>query len=362
MKFMTFRHKYNKKLATPPGTPTYVGTRNTTESAKAFLHTIKKDSLEGTIKTVTVEDKEFTKNFVPDPTCNTWLEVCGNQDIDFIKQLGEHFNLHPLIVEDILNSKHQPKLDDFDDYVVIFLRRSYDLPETIEYESEQICIIIFKDIVISISEYLDDFFDPIKKSMNRFFETYSSHENDFLAYSLIDFIIDSYYLELDLIENEVEVIENEINQGGIKEAKDKIFMLKRKNLGFRKLIWPLREIASNMRKLKTELISNEVKFYLRDLNDHLLHITEIMEINRDLINSLRENYNSELNLRMNSSIYTLTIISTIILPLTFITSLYGMNFEYMPELTWKYGYLAVWILLLFITSIMLVFFKKKRFI
>lgn len=346
------------KLGLPPGNISVYKQREGRQS-EIILNYIDRRS-KGPDKFISKTDFDLTllheylsSNYV------AWLEIRGNTDLKVMGSLNEILNINSLVIEDILNSNQRPKLEVFSNQLAMFMKRRFQLPEDFDKETEQISILLFNNLVITISETYDDFFKPIKSNIQKYSEKFKELDEDFIAFSLMDYLVDTYIIQLQYLEEEIEEIEEAIDNNQFDRVKEDIYALRRRNLGLRKVVVPLRDIAISLRKVDIELFSDEVKTYLRDLNDHILLAIDTVELNRDIITSLRENYVSELSHRMNEIMFTLTIISTIILPLTFLTSLYGMNFVNIPELSWEYGYFALWGVMLVLASSLLFLFRRR---
>ncbi|MCY3412134.1 MAG: magnesium/cobalt transporter CorA [Candidatus Heimdallarchaeota archaeon] len=351
---------FQSKYGSPPGTAKYTGEKKG-EIVKVNFHLFSKNKKKGSLQSHQDIDIAETVNLIDNKNVN-WIEIEGCHDVDIIIQLKSLFNIHDLLIEDILNPNQRPKVDDFNNQIAIFIRKPYGMPDSHELFSEQVGIILLENLVISITESPDNFFEPIKRSINRAFPLFSSMSEDFLAYSMIDLLIDKSLMINEELENKIADLEEKINERKLTGIKTDIYSLRRANIAFRKMILPLREIGIILRRLDTILMSEKVRSYLKDVNDHILSLIDSVELNRELISSLRESYSNEISNQMNEIMFTLTIISTILLPLTFLTSLYGMNFSYMPELSWRYSYFVLWGVMLAIISGLIYYFKNRRWL
>jgi magnesium transporter len=301
----------------------------------------------------------------------TWIQVRGLHDIDKLKTVWDYFQLHPLIQEDIVSTSQRPKVEHYDNTVFVVLRmikqNSGDNGDY-SFQSEQISIVLGENYVLSFQESDEPIFDPVIKRLEIKTTRLRRHGPDYLAYSLIDTIVDHYFHALDDIGEAIEVVEEQILREPISDHLQKIHKLRRDLIYFRKSVWSLRDGINTLIRDDLPLISNEVKIFLRDVYDHVVQVIDSIETNREMIFGLFDMYMSGLSNRMNEVMKVLTIIATIFIPLTFIAGIYGMNFDpdaspfNMPELNWYYGYPISLIFMAMITGFMLWYFRKKRWI
>jgi magnesium transporter len=290
----------------------------------------------------------------------TWINIDGIHDVEFIKQAGEIFDLHPLLLEDILNPDHRPKIEEYGEYLHFTLKELKWNPKEKEIESEQISFVFGKGFVISFQEQKGDIFEPIRDRIRHAKGRMRKMKADYLAYTLIDIIVDHYFTIIDLIECEIEELETEILKSTDENNIRKIQKLKKDLMVLRKSIIPLRESVGNLEKSGSELIEERTTYFLKDVYDHTLHITDSIESYREMLNSLMELHISGMNNRLNKVMKVLTIISTIFIPLTFIVGVYGMNFDNMPEIHWQYGYYAVWGFMILTVFLMLYILRRNK--
>ena len=290
----------------------------------------------------------------------TWINIDGIHDTMILKKLGECFGFHPLILEDILNTQQRPKLEDFTDYIYFVLK-------TIEYNSktnavslEQVSIILGKNYVISLQEKPLKIYEPIRDRIKKDKSKIRNAGSDYLAYLLIDSIIDNYFSVLEKTGERIEHVENKLVTNPTQKTLKAIYDLKRNMLYMRKSTWPLREIISKLERGEISLINESTRIYIRDIYDHIIQVIDTIETFRDMLSGMVDIYLSSMSHKLNEIMKVLTIISTIFIPITFIASIYGMNFRFMPEITWKWGYLAVWAIILFIIVYMIIYFKRKK--
>jgi len=290
----------------------------------------------------------------------TWIDIDSLENADLIDRVGTLFNIHPLIIEDIKKPGHRPKMEEFDSYSY-FVLRMFSLQNN-KISIEQVSIIMGKSYIITFQEKPGDVFDPIRERIRAGKYRINSLHSDFLAYSLIDSIVDNYYIILETLGEQVESLEDILLVNPGKSALHKIHFLKRKILSLRRSVWPLRELLTNFERSESALIEKPTHEYIRDIYDHVIQIIDTIETYRDSLSSMLDIYLSSLSNRTNEIMRVLTVISTIFIPLTFITGLYGMNFKYMPELSWKAGYPIVLLVMAFVVIGLIIFFKKKKWL
>ena len=289
-----------------------------------------------------------------------WINVDGIHNVSIVEQIGKAFNIHPLTLEDIVNTDQRPKFEDYDFYDVAMMKMLY---YDTELHSEQLSIILLDNLVISFQEiHGGDAFDPIRERIKMAKGRIRKCGADYLAYALIDSIVDSYFTILEKIGDKLEALDEEIMTDPTPESLRKLHNMKLEMIFLRKSVWPLRELINNIERSESELFKESTSVYLRDVHDHTVRVIETVESYRDLISGMMDIYLSNLSNRMNEVMKVLTIISTIFIPVTFIAGVYGMNFEYMPELHSKWGYIGVWILMLTIMISLAMYFRRKKWL
>ncbi len=288
----------------------------------------------------------------------TWINIDGIHDPKMIEDLGKQFGFHSLLLEDIMNTEQRPKIDDFEDHLFIILKMlTY---HNKEITTEQMSIIIGKNFVISFQETEGDIFDPIRKRIRENKGKHRKRGTDYLAYSLIDAIVDHYFVLLEKLEDEIETLEDTITKptsGTIKATHQ----LKREIIMLRRSIWPLREVIGGMMRSGSALIKKNTTIYLRDVYDHTIQIMDTIEAFRDILYGILEVHLASISNKMNEIMKVLTVIGTIFIPLSFIASLYGMNFE-MSVYHWKYSYIVTLSGMSLIVLLLLYYFRKKGWI
>jgi magnesium transporter len=293
----------------------------------------------------------------------TWIDIEGLHDVGLLERLGDGFGLHPLILEDILNTDQRPKSDDMDDYIYVVLKMLDFDPASLDIVSEQVSIVFGRNFVISIQEGNEgDLFEPLRERIRNGKGRIRKHGADYLAYALLDTIIDHYFLILEKFAERIETLEESLVSDPKPETLHQIHRMKREMIFLRKSAWPLRELIYNLEKSDSELIQSTTKIFLRDIYDHAVHIIDSIETYREMLSSMLDIYLSSVSNRMNQVMKVLTIIATIFMPLTFLAGVYGMNFKYMPEIGWPWGYPLVLLVMIGLALAMVQYFKKKKWL
>ncbi len=290
-----------------------------------------------------------------------WMNTTGLGDVEWIRKTGEIFGLHPLAIEDILNTHQRPKLDDFGDHFFITLRMAVPNGSG-QLALPQLSLVLGKDWVLTFLEQPSEALRPIEERVCNGHGRIRAYGADHLAYSIIDSVVDHYMVLLERLADQIETTEEEIIQGRGARTIERLHEMKMALLLLRKAVWPLRELIPALQRRQGDLIRAETEFYLRDLLDHVIRVGEDIELYRAMIDGLMTLHLSRASYSMNEVMKVLTIIATIFIPLTFIVGVYGMNFKYMPELDVPWAYPAVWGLMLLITAGLIVFFRKRKWL
>lgn len=356
-----FIKKISKTAGLSPGALVYVGEPIVNEPVKITVIDYDQNNLEEKIVTDIQECFIFK-----DTATVTWINIDGLQSLEIIEKLGKCFNIHQLVLEDILNTGQRPKYDDFEAHIFVVLKMIMFDQKVKEIVSEQVSIIFGENFVISVQESEGDVFDPIRERIRNNKGRIRKMGADYLAYALMDSIVDNYYGILEKMGDKIELMEDDLVSNPSTKVLNKIHKLKNDVIYLRKTVWPLRDVVSGLERGESPLIKQKTRIFLKDLYDHTIQAIDTIETYRDMISGMVDIYMSSLSNKLNEVMKILTIISTIFIPLTFIAGIYGMNFNHaaspwnMPELSWKYGYLGVWGVMLIITVGMLIFFKKKK--
>lgn len=292
------------------------------------------------------------------PALVNWINLDGLSDISIINKIGEHFSLHGLLLEDI-STDHQPKVEEYEEYLFFTLKMLYRIEKNI-IDYEQISFVLGKNYLISFQEKEGDLFGPLRDRIRLDQGRVRKKKADYLLYRLIDIIVDNYYIVLDSIGQQIEQIEEEIYKGHTGQEFRKIQRLKKELIFLRKALYPLRDAMSKLIKDESGFIdSSNIRFF-NDVYSHVAHLIDSLDTYKDLTSGLMDIYINTQNTRMNEVMKVLTVISTIFIPLTFIVGVYGMNFEFMPELHWQTGYAFVWGVMLLMVIAMIRYFRYKK--
>jgi magnesium transporter len=297
----------------------------------------------------------------PDRKTVTWIHIDGLQDVRLLEQMGVVFGLHPLILEDILNTDQRPKLEDHGDYLYIVLKR-FHTEEGSRLVPEQVSIVLGSNYLISLQEKEGKLLDPVRERLRNDRGRLRKGGADDLAHALLDGIVDGYFSILDHFGEEIETLEEALMSRPSPETLRAIQILKREMILLRKAVWPLREVVGNLSRSDSPLIREVSFLYFRDVSDHTVQIIDTIETYRDMLSGMLDIYLSTISNRMNEVMKVLTVIATIFMPLTFLAGVYGMNFKYMPELEWRWGYFALWGVILVIAVFMLIIFRRKKWL
>ncbi len=345
-----------KKSGLPPGTIVYVGKQKTDQVRINVIDYDEKYFEEKEAKVI-----EETFEFVDKKTV-TWINIDGLQKVDVIEKIGSHFNLHPLVMEDIANTEQRPKFEEFENHIFVVLRMLRYDDQNNEIISEQISLILGSGWVLSFQESEGDVFDKVRALLRNNKGRIRKLSADYLLYTLIDAVVDNYFAVLEKMGEKIEDIEDVLITDPNPRTLTTIHDLRRESISLRKSVWPLREAVNSLERVESKLVSKTTKIYLRDVYDHTIQIIDSIETFRDLLSGMLDIYLSSLSNKMNQIMKVLTIIATIFIPLTMVSSIYGMNFRYMPELEMTWGYPLVLLLMLSIAVTMLLYFRKNRWI
>lgn len=298
--------------------------------------------------------------FKDSPTV-TWLNITGVHDENIIHEIGENFKIHPLVLEDITNTTQRPKMEEHDDYLFVIIKMAY-LDEKSEVALEQLGLLVGKDYVISLQEKEGDVLEGLRDRIRNNKGKIRKLGSDYLMHGIIDAVVDHYFSVLERIGEEIEDLEEELMQSASQKLLTKIYHLKQELVFLRKSIWPMREVVSALQRAENKLISPGTSVYFRDVYDHTVQVVETVETFRDMASGMLDLYLSTISNKMNEVMKVLTIFAAIFIPLTFIAGVYGMNFEFMPELKWRLAYPAWWVMVISLTIGMLIYFKKKKWL
>lgn len=344
-----------RKIGKAPGTITYLGRREKTDSSVHVFDYSSKEIREDHPKTL--RDILAYKN----SESTTWIDVVGLNDEKYIESLGKEFGLNPLLLEDAINTHQRPKVDEYDSYIFGVFKMIY-LTEANEVVNEHVAIVLFEKCVLVFQEVKEDVFEGVRNRLKSGLGRIRDRGNDYLFFALLDAIVDHYFMVLENINHRMEVLEEEVYDNPTPEVAQRIQQLKKDVLKIRRYIFPVKELISRLMDSESPLISKDTKLFLRDAHDHCTEINESLQVYREMAMSLMEMYMSNMSNKMNEVMKVLTIMASIFIPLTFIAGVYGMNFKNMPELQSDYGYFIVWGVMIALFLGMLIYFKKKQWL
>ena len=357
-----FIKKSSKMSGLPPGALVHIGEKKT---EKVRITVIDYD--ENSIQEREVKKVEECFPFKETPTV-TWINIDGLHQIDIIETLGKQFDVHPLVLEDIVNTDQRPKLETFDEYLFFVIKMIYHDEKYQEIRAEQVSLILRKNTVLSFQESSGDVFDPVRERIRNAKGRIRKLGADYLAYILLDAIVDNYFSILEKIGEKIGDIEEVILSNPTPETLQMIHHVKQDIIYLRKSVWPLREVINNFQREESKLLAKSTNIFLRDLYDHTIQVIDTIETYRDMVSGMLDIYMSSVSNKMNEVMKVLTIFAAIFIPLTFVAGLYGMNFNpsaspfNMPELGWGFGYPLVLLLMAGMALTMLFYFRKKKWL
>lgn len=344
------------KSGMPPGSLVHVGEIHEVVSRISLID-YNKDSIEE--KSIKSIDEVIPYK---DRDTVTWLIVEGLSDVGIIESIGKLFDVHPLVLEDILNTHQRPKFEEYDSYLYIVLKGLMAEEEKFSVNYEQISILVFDNFVITFKEKIDDLFLPVMQRIRGSKGRFISMGADYLTHSIMDIVVDQNFLLVDALADTIDAIEDEILSHPTVETLNSLQAVKREVIYMRRYTSPLRELLSSLLRSESRIIKESTRIYFRDVLDHVLRVSEAIDSYRDILSNLLDIYNSSISNKMNEVMKVLTVFASIFIPLTFLVGIYGMNFEYMPELKWRWAYPALWVVFVAITVSLLVYFKKKKWL
>ncbi len=348
--------KSRKKFGLSPGSLVYVGDKKD-ELINMSVIDYNADRID-IIENATIEQIRQCNN----SDTVSWLNISGIHDTEKIDAIGKIFNIHPLVLEDVLNTQHRAKIDDYNDYLFVILKMVYTDPEKNTIAFEHVCMVIGKRFLISFQERHKDVFNSVRDRLKKTKGRIRKAGTDYLAYALMDMVVDHYFVVLEQMGEEIELLQEEALENPTPDTLNAIQEFKHQIILLRKSVWPLREMIGNLQRGESSLIDNSVMIYLKDVYDHVIHVVETIEMNRDILSGITDIYMSSVSNKMNEVMKVLTVIATMFIPLTFLAGVYGMNFQHMPELQWQYAYPVFWVLIILILFVMVMWFKNKKWL
>ncbi|OQX21430.1 MAG: magnesium and cobalt transport protein CorA [Desulfobacteraceae bacterium IS3] len=354
------KEAYSSKTAgLPPGSLVHVGAKKTEKVSITLIEydekRFQKNTFENVEEFLNFQDSELVTKSV------RWIHITGLHQTDLIESIGKHYHIHHLILEDILNTHQRPKLEDYEDCLFMVMKMfCHNGDEKIS--AEQLSLILGHGFVISFQEGDKDVFEPVRKRIKSPQSRFRKAGADYLAYAITDTVVDYYFKVIEEIDERLEAVEEDLFAEFSQKVLQEIHELKREIIFLNKAVLPLRGMISTLEKTDSPLVSDMTHIYIRDLYDHVIRIVDIVETFREMATSLLDIYHSGLSNKMNEIMKVLTLIATIFIPLTFIAGIYGMNFKYMPELEWRWGYPLIWLVIILIVILMITYFRKKNWL
>lgn len=353
---MKKENTYSSKIGMPPGSLVYIGEKKDQEVRILELNFAVDQYEEHTLNKVS-ECKSWN-----DPNLVTVLSVIGIHDTDIIADVGNYLSLHDLILEDIVNTQSRSKLEEFDDYLFLPMKVLGVNTVTKNIYSEHVSLLLSANGIVSFQENEIKILGPFKDRLRKGKGVIRQRKSDYIFYRLIDTFVDNYFVVAEQLAERLEALEEKILEQPEKNVSQEILEMKKDISFFKRTIYPLRESIASLIKSDSELLTDTTKNYFRDVSDHLVRLYETVESQREMVNDFMNLYMTAISNKMNEVMKVLTIFASIFIPLTFIAGIYGMNFEIMPELKWKYGYLIVWGIMLAVAFILLFYFRRKKWL
>ncbi|MGB5554789.1 MAG: magnesium/cobalt transporter CorA [Flavobacteriaceae bacterium] len=347
--------KARKKMGKAPGTITYTGHREASETKTTIIE-----------YTESISETHYPGQFEQiaahkDTPTTSWVNIVGLSDETYIEKIGKHFDLNPLVLEDIVNTQQRPKIDEYEGYIFAVFKMLYINNEQ-ELVGEHVALVLMMNCVLVFQELDEDVFNGVRERINAKTGRIRTKDSDYLFFTLIDSIVDNYFDVLENVGHKIEILEDEVYENPNPKVAHRIQQLKKEVLKIRQWAYPVKELVSRLIDSENPLINHDTKLYLRDVLDHSYEINESLQIYREMSMSLMEMYMSNISNKMNEVMKVLTIMASIFIPLTFIAGIYGMNFEYMPELHFKNGYFVALGVMFVLLIAMLIYFKRKKWL
>ncbi|MFO7869908.1 MAG: magnesium/cobalt transporter CorA [Kiritimatiellia bacterium] len=342
------------KVGLPPGSLVYLGEKKVDRVTVSVI-----DYDEREVKETPVTTAGECRGYIRKDTV-TWVNVVGLHDTELLAEFGEVFGFHSLVLEDVLHTGQRPKMEDHEDYIFCVLQMLYRGDARLNIVSEQVSMILGPGYLLTFQEAEGDVFDVVRDRIRTGKGRIRKMGCDYLAYSIMDAIIDNYFVILEALGEKSEEIQETVIDNAETETLQAIHRIRRELIFLRKNLWPLRELVSGMEKTENRLIRKKLTPFLRDMYEHTIQVIDNVESLRDVLSGALDIYMTTVSNRTNDVMKVLTIIATIFIPLTFMAGIYGMNFEHMPELKWRYGYAGVWLVMLLIGAGMVGYFRRKK--
>lgn len=353
LKHFSLSHR-RKQPGAPPGTLVYTGQRPLAPIRLSVI-TYDGNGIVHEEEVATVADLASASH----AAASSWINITGLHDVALIEDIGQMFDIHPLLLEDILNTNQRPKIEQHDDNLTLIVKVIHWNEAEQEIDLEQVSIVLGPGFVLTFQEQERDIFDPVRQRIRMGNGRLHQNGPDYLAYALLDMVVDNYFVILEYLGERIEAVEEELIDDPSPETLSRIQQLKREMLYLRRAVWPLREIVGQLQRGTFPIFADTAQIFLRDVYEHTIQVIDTIETFRDIVSSLLDIYLSSLSNKMNEVMKVLTVIATLFIPLTFVAGVYGMNFRYMPELGWRWGYPAVWVIFILMSAAMLAYFRHR---
>lgn len=351
------KSRQQAKAGLPPGSLVFTGSQRLD---KVLIHHLRYN--ENIIEERSLDSHASLVFNVSIPKELDWYDFRGLHDPALIRKVGDYFKVHNLVLEDVMDTFQRPKFEEHEGGL-FFIFKAFSLDkENMSLVSEQVAIYYREGLLLSFQESETDLFSSVRRRILSSSGRIRSRGTDYLCYALIDEVVDDYYVFMEKMELEVQMLEQEVIKDAQSVQKNKIYKFKKELLGVKKGVYPLREAVSKYRRSENGLILKETHLFIQDLYDHVIQSMEMLENLNSLILGIHDMYNSEISFKMNQVMQVLTITASLFIPITFLAGIYGMNFKYIPELNWEYGYLYFWGLVIIIVAILLIYFKRNKWI
>ncbi len=345
------------KSGLPPGTLIHIGEKHESKSKISVTQYNADTLIRHDISSIT-ELKQLKSAGVI-----TWVNVDGLSDIHIVESIGQELNIHPLVLEDILSTHQRPKLEEYEDFLYMVIKGiELNQGKNFSLQYEQISILLLANYVVTFKEKADDTFNPIYNHLQNRNGRLRQFGSDYLAYVILDTIVDEYFVVEDNLDEIIDPLEDNILFNSNKEMLQTVQQIRRGLISMKRNISPLRELLATIQRADTPLLHEKTLRYYGDVYDHVLRVTDSLESYRERISAMHDIYLSSISNKLNETMKILTIFASIFIPLTFIAGIYGMNFEYMPELKWRWAYPMIWVIFIMISIGLLLFFKRKKWI
>jgi len=348
---------WKKNIGLPPGTVQYTGQQTELDIRINYL-----EYNDSHYREELDQEHNKVRLHPSNLNLNQWYDIRGLHNEELIRKIGETFSMHPIAIEDAVDVNQRPMFTDYDSGAFISFKSIFYDEKELRIHTQNVALYFGNGYVISFQENEDDLFEPIRDRLNNETARIRQKRTDYLAYALVDFIVDRYFLVLEGISRSIEIMEEQISYNPDEFEKSSIFFLRKEIQQARKNISALREALLQFNRSELDIIEAKTLLFVRDVSDHVIQILDSIDNKREILAGLQDLYISEISLKMNQVMQFLTIITALFVPLSFLAGLYGMNFQYMPELGFRYGYFVLLGIMLLIVIALIWNFKRKNWL